>query len=306
FIDLEISTQADEVQSPRVPVPFPKDPYEAIRQACLVETDTESEPFEDLVETETPKSPNAVASPTSLPDSTPPTRHAKESKDSDTSGARSTSSDFTVPLSPDHPLTYTSPTLVLFFRRTACMVVRVPPAMSPGLSTSIAEVAAMFDSTFLEDDKEEDEEEEDEEVEVNLDSNSESDDAEDKGPTIEDEDPVAGDDAVVTPSIVPSPISSPMIPLTVPSPIASPATAEAEGYLIELGAQVEMQGGLIHDHTVRLGDLSPAFIKRYDRDIGELFTRPVLALESWEGQTDAQRAALWHAISDTQIENREL
>ncbi|GKC08623.1 hypothetical protein Tco_1000233 [Tanacetum coccineum] len=27
--------------------------------------------------------------------------------------------------------------------------------------------------------------------------------------------------------------------------------------------------------------------------------RPVLALESWAGQTDAQRAALWHAISDT-------
>ncbi|GJR44998.1 hypothetical protein Tco_1313101 [Tanacetum coccineum] len=34
--------------------------------------------------------------------------------------------------------------------------------------------------------------------------------------------------------------------------------------------------------------------------------RPVLALESWAGQTDAQRAALWHAISDTQRENREL
>ncbi|GKC51972.1 hypothetical protein Tco_1074717 [Tanacetum coccineum] len=97
-----------------------------------------------------------------------------------------------------------------------------------------------------------------------------------------------------------------MIPLTVPSPIALPATAKAEGYLIELGAQVEMQGGLIHDHTVQLGELSPAFLERYDRDIRELFTRPVLALELWEGQTDAQRAALWPAISDTQIENREL
>ncbi|GKF42747.1 hypothetical protein Tco_0126089, partial [Tanacetum coccineum] len=31
--------------------------------------------------------------------------------------------------------------------------------------------------------------------------------------------------------------------------------------------------GLIHDHTVRLEDLSPALFKRYDRDIGELFTR---------------------------------
>ncbi|GKG52872.1 hypothetical protein Tco_0549984, partial [Tanacetum coccineum] len=53
-----------------------------------------------------------------------------------------------------------------------------------------------------------------------------------------------------TPSIVPLPISSPMIPLTILSPVASPATAEAEGFLTKLGAQVEMQGGLIHDHTV--------------------------------------------------------
>ncbi|GJU34632.1 hypothetical protein Tco_1182986 [Tanacetum coccineum] len=105
------------------------------------------------------------------------------------------------------------------------------------------------------------------------------------------------------PSIVPSPISSPMIPLTIPS-----------------------RGGLIHDYTVRLGELSPALFERCDRDIGELFTRsgavrdeifsqryrlrslkheqervavtfgviwrPVLAMESWVGQTDAQRAAL--------------
>ncbi|GKC57201.1 hypothetical protein Tco_1084799 [Tanacetum coccineum] len=57
-----------------------------------------------------------------------------------------------------------------------------------------------------------------------------------------------------------------MIPLTVPSPIATPAIAETGGFLTELGAQVEMQGG----------------------------------------QTNAQRAALWHAISDMQGENRDL
>ncbi|GJU90647.1 hypothetical protein Tco_1303070 [Tanacetum coccineum] len=60
-----------------------------------------------------------------------------------------------------------------------------------------------------------------------------------------------------------------MIPLTVPSLVASPAMAKTEGFLTELGARVEMQGGLIC-------------------------------------QTDIQRAALWHAISDTQMENREL
>ncbi|GJX23182.1 hypothetical protein Tco_0227627 [Tanacetum coccineum] len=76
-----------------------------------------------------------------------------------------------------------------------------------------------------------------------------------------------------TPSIVPSPISSPIRPLTVPSLIASPAMAETEGFLTELGARVEMQRGLICDHTVRFGELLPALFKRYDRDIGELFTR---------------------------------
>ncbi|GKF35024.1 hypothetical protein Tco_0108224, partial [Tanacetum coccineum] len=59
-------------------------------------------------------------------------------------------------------------------------------------------------------------------------------------------------------SDVPLPISSPIIPLTIPSPIATPTTVEAEGFLTELGAQVEMQRGLIRDHAVRLKELSPA------------------------------------------------
>ncbi|GKD42747.1 hypothetical protein Tco_1267392 [Tanacetum coccineum] len=80
------------------------------------------------------------------------------------------------------------------------------------------------------------------------------------------------------PSTVPSPISSPMIPLTVPSP-----------------------------------ELSPALFKRYYRDIGELFTRSGAVRDEifsqgyrFRSQMDAQRATLWHAISDTQGENREL
>ncbi|GKC50109.1 hypothetical protein Tco_1072854 [Tanacetum coccineum] len=109
-----------------------------------------------------------------------------------------------------------------------------------------------------------------------------------------------------TPSIVPLPISSPMIPVTIPSPVASLVTTKIEGSLTELGTRVEIHGGLIRDHTVRLEELSPALFERYDRDIGELFTRPVLALESWAGQTDTQRAALWHVISDMLMENREL
>ncbi|GKD91388.1 hypothetical protein Tco_1366895 [Tanacetum coccineum] len=111
-------------------------------------------------------------------------------------------------------------------------------------------------------------------------------------------------------SDVPSPISSPMIPLTVPSLVATPATVETEGFLTELGAQVEMQGGLIHDHAVRLEELSPALFERsleYEQErVAVTFRaiwRPVLAFEAWAGQTDAQRTALWHAISDVQGEN---
>ncbi|GJT95007.1 hypothetical protein Tco_1090525 [Tanacetum coccineum] len=81
-----------------------------------------------------------------------------------------------------------------------------------------------------------------------------------------------------------------MVPLTVPSPVATPATAETEGFLTELGAQVEMQGGLISDHAVRLEDLSHALFERYDRDIGELFTRSRAVKEEICSQRDQFRS----------------
>nr|GFA19932.1 hypothetical protein [Tanacetum cinerariifolium] len=216
----------------------------------------------------------------------------EESEDSDTSSVRSTPSDFIASLSPDHPFTHTTPTLVLFIRRTARMAVRVPLAMSHGLSANIAEVVVMSDLAFQDDEKEDDEEEdkeedEDEKVDESSDSDSEREDAKDEGSA-------AGDEGLAAKGEGP----------------ASPAMAEAEGFLTDLGAQVEMHEGLINDYTIRLGELSPALFEKYDRDIGELFTRafwrPLLALESLAGQTDAQRAALWYAISDTQIENQEL
>ncbi|GJW63569.1 hypothetical protein Tco_0115453 [Tanacetum coccineum] len=125
------------------------DPYEAIRQACLVETDTESEPFEDFIETETP---HTVASPTLLLDSTPPACHVEELEDSNTSGARSTSSDSTTPMSPDHPLTCTlptpTPTRASFHHRTARMTVWAQPVMSPGHSARVTEGMDLSDSAF--------------------------------------------------------------------------------------------------------------------------------------------------------------
>ncbi|GKB03664.1 hypothetical protein Tco_0831807 [Tanacetum coccineum] len=186
-VDLESSTQADGAQSSRVPVPLPEDPYEAIRQVYLDGTDTESEPFEDLINTKTPESPLAIAPPIPLSESTPPV-------------------------------------LVPILRRTARMVVRVPHAMSSGLSAGMAEVAAMSESAFhkrfrssyeslpsvsppdlpsrkryrgtseLVEDSGEHDDEEDEEIEESMDSDSVSKDAEDEGPTAEDEDPAAKDE----------------------------------------------------------------------------------------------------------------
>ncbi|GJX25700.1 hypothetical protein Tco_0231996 [Tanacetum coccineum] len=313
--------------SSRVPVPLPEDPYEAIKQAYLDGTDTESESFEHPVETETPESPLTIALPISLSESTPL---------------------FLVPI----------------LRRTARMAVRVPPAMSSSLSTSMAEKRYRGTSELVED-SEEDDDEEDEEIEESMNSDSVSKDVDDEGPTAEDEDLAVGDegrgprhgledeghgvesdglgleeeeeavpggqhqaalvvrtavsaplglgygalrrrelaleedqptlttwtdpeDGMVyidvpayppptppvqtppspkwtsgslpispSPSVVPSPVSSPMMSLIVPSPIATPATAETE-----LGAQVEIQGGLIRDHAVRLEELSPALFER--------------------------------------------
>nr|GFA32741.1 hypothetical protein [Tanacetum cinerariifolium] len=68
-----------------------------------------------------------------------------------------------------------------------------------------------------------------------------------------------------SPFIIPLSISSTMIPLTIPSLVATPTTVETEGFLTKLGAQVEMQGGLICDHAVGLEELSPALFESIRR-----------------------------------------
>ncbi|GKB61187.1 hypothetical protein Tco_0917373 [Tanacetum coccineum] len=221
FVNPESSTQADGAQSSRVPVPLPENPHEAIRQAYLVGTDTEFEPFEDLG-TEYLESPHIVTSPISFPDSTPPVGHVEESEGSGTSSVGSTSSDSTTPLSPDHPLTRDTPILVPSLSRTARIAVRAQPVLSPGYSARIAEAASMSDVAFhkifrssyesspspsptlpvrklyrgtselilgtdSEGDKLGDEE-------VSLDSDSGSEDAEDEGPVARDEDPRLDDE----------------------------------------------------------------------------------------------------------------
>ncbi|GKB97499.1 hypothetical protein Tco_0983636 [Tanacetum coccineum] len=120
YVDLETITHADGAQSSCVPVPLLDDPYVAVRHAQLVDTDTESEPEE---------------APSKAEESQP-----------------LASSDSTVPLSPDHPLTHASPTptptRVLVHRRTARMVVRTQPTLSPGMSARIMEATTLSSSSF--------------------------------------------------------------------------------------------------------------------------------------------------------------
>nr|GFB93121.1 hypothetical protein [Tanacetum cinerariifolium] len=209
FADPESSNQADRAQSSRVSVPLSEDPYEAIMQAYLVGTNTESEPFKDP-ESETHESSQIVA---------PPTCHVEESKGSGTSGARSMSSDSTAPLSADHPLTHTTPVLVPILRRTARISMRVPPVMSPRLSACITKVAAMPDLAFRKRFRSSYDSSpsptlpvqkryrgtselilgvDSEEIDGSSDSDSESGDIEDEGPTAEDEDPTVGDEGLAT------------------------------------------------------------------------------------------------------------
>ncbi|GKA41871.1 hypothetical protein Tco_0734531 [Tanacetum coccineum] len=82
YVDSETIIQTDGAQSSRVPVPLPDDPYVAVRQEQLVDTDIELDPEEAPFKVE-------------------------ELTDSSHSSA---SSDSTTPLSPDHPLTHVSPT----------------------------------------------------------------------------------------------------------------------------------------------------------------------------------------------------
>ncbi|GKB81017.1 hypothetical protein Tco_0947912 [Tanacetum coccineum] len=63
------------------------------------------------------------------------------------------------------------------------------------------------------------------------------------------------------------------------SPIASPvATLIAtitvdEDQFLEVGAQLELHGSILHDHTLRLDVLPPTLFADIDRDVRELYTR---------------------------------
>ncbi|GJU51653.1 hypothetical protein Tco_1221208 [Tanacetum coccineum] len=154
------------------------------------------------------------------------------------------SEDSTTPLSPDHPLTRTTPSRASFHRRTARMTVRAQPAMSPGHSARVAKAMTLSDLDFQ------------------------------------------GQQQAV--------------------PAANTTVGEPLGLGYE--ALRRRESGAVRDEI---------FLQRYrfrsleweQERVMVTFSaiwRPILALEEWAGQTDAQRATLWHAIYDIQKENHDL
>ncbi|GJS35221.1 hypothetical protein Tco_0533603 [Tanacetum coccineum] len=210
-------------------LPSARTTYEAIRQAYLDGTDTESEPFEDPIKTE---SPLTVAPPTSLPET-------------------------------------------------------VPPAMSHGLSASMVEVG----TSELVEDEEEDDDEDDDEIEESLDSDrvedpgmgvesrglddeshgldDESNGLDDEGHSVESDGLDLEEEEEAVPRGQQQTVSVVGTTVSAPLGLGYGALRRRELALEE----VQMQGGLIRDHAVLLKELSPALFERYDRDIGELFTR---------------------------------
>ncbi|GJR21298.1 hypothetical protein Tco_0969825 [Tanacetum coccineum] len=67
-------------------------------------------------------------------------------------------------------------------------------------------------------------------------------------------------------SIAPSPIASP-----VATPIATISVDEDQ--FLEVGAQLELHGSILYDHTQRLDALPPTLLANIDKDMRELYTR---------------------------------
>ncbi|GJS48690.1 hypothetical protein Tco_0598811 [Tanacetum coccineum] len=69
--------------------------------------------------------------------------------------------------------------------------------------------------------------------------------------------------------------SSLVVPLPIASPVATPTTtiSVAKDQFIKVGAQLELHGSILHDHTQRLDALPPTLVADIDRDVRELYTR---------------------------------
>ncbi|GJZ25958.1 hypothetical protein Tco_0570211 [Tanacetum coccineum] len=69
--------------------------------------------------------------------------------------------------------------------------------------------------------------------------------------------------------------SSPVVPSPIASPVATPAATILvdKDQFLDVGAQLELYGGILQDHTQHLDALPPTLFEGYDRDLRELYTR---------------------------------
>nr|GEY57214.1 RNA-directed DNA polymerase, eukaryota [Tanacetum cinerariifolium] len=276
--------------SSQVPVPLPEDSYEAIRQAYLVGTDTESEPFEDP-EFETPELPDIVA---------PPTCHVEESKGSGT---------FEVTAMPDST----------FRKRFMSSYDSSPSPTLPVQKRYRVTSELILGTDSMETDESSDYDSESEDAE------EEGPTAKDEDPAAWDEDDESRglDDEGRVRTIVSTPLglgygalrrrqlaleedcihstfevgqgsgSAPeperseresafrQPTLTTwtdpedasPMPTSTSTILVDEDQFIEVGAQLELYKGILQGHTQRLDAMPPTLFVEIDRDVRELYTR---------------------------------
>ncbi|GJY81947.1 hypothetical protein Tco_0494698 [Tanacetum coccineum] len=282
FVDPESSTQADGDQSSQVPVPLPEDPYKAIRTVRM-----------------------AVRVPLAM------------------SSVLSASMAEVAAMSES-----------VFRKRFRSSYESSPSSSPPDLPSR----KHYRGTSELVEDSEEDEVEE---IEESLDSDSVSEDAEDGGPTAEDDDPAVGDEGLAAGSRAPSdglgleeeeeavPGGQQQAALVVGTSGSRSAPESERPERVSASRQPTLttwtnpEDGMVYiDVPAYPPPVAPvqtppspdmirgAIACSYEQErvvvtFGAIW-RPVLALESWAGQTDAQRAALWHVISDMQGENRDL
>ncbi|GJX67443.1 hypothetical protein Tco_0303170 [Tanacetum coccineum] len=142
YTALDTTTPIDRSRDTLVITPFHDDLYVLVRQAYTpIAMDTESKPFEEtqpLSPRAAPLSPDYTSASLYYTSDTP---HSDgESEPMEASETRTASpSDSTSPLSPDHPLTQTSPTPIPFrafyYHRIARMVRYIPSCETPTLSS---------------------------------------------------------------------------------------------------------------------------------------------------------------------------
>ncbi|GJW59139.1 hypothetical protein Tco_0105870 [Tanacetum coccineum] len=96
--------------------------------------------------------------------------------------------------------------------------------------------------------------------------------------------------------------SSPVVPSLIASPVATPTATISvdEDQFLEVGAQLELHGSILHNHTQRLDALPLRILIEQERAIltFEALWRQVLVLEAWAGYVDAWMADISRARYD--------